>query len=151
MIVLEHVLRRSVSSKREANMSEERMRRLAVTTLLVLVAGVAGVALANVLALDAARADGPPCNPHHWYTGCVDGGWRGDVLCTQANVRVSPARPPDGTPPHDTIGGSGWVLWASRDDFGGVAINGGCGGPTSMLWYLLYKGWVHRSVLYTHR
>jgi hypothetical protein len=118
-----------------------------LTALLVITAAVAGLATAVVAAPETVAAGGPPCgNAYHYFDDyCVDGGWRGGIMCTgQANVRVGPYRE---DPPHDYIGNYGWVLWASHDDLNHVYINGGCGGPTSQLWYLLYKGWVHRSVL----
>lgn len=126
-----------------------RFQPHAITATLVACAVIAGATAAQATRPAGASAGGPPCASPHWWLSCIDGGWKGDLLCT-ANVRIGWYRS-DNEPVHDSISNSGWILWGSHDDAGGVAINGGCGGPTSMLWYLLYKGWVHKSVLYTHQ
>src|SRR5918911_1230223 len=127
-----------------------RKQRRGVTALIVLAAAFAGLAAALAVAPERGSANGPPCNnAYHYYdSSCIDGGWRGGIICSgPANVRVAPYRE---DPPHDSITNYGWVLWASHDDLNHVYINGGCGGPDSQLWYLLYKAWVHRSVLDTY-
>jgi len=95
-----------------------------------------------------AAADTPACDNHLHNTGSGDlwqcnhgaDGTKYNMLCT-GNLRSGPSTL---YPIHGTAIGSGINHYQSVNS--GTPINGGCGGPTTDLWYLSSNGWVSRSI-----
>lgn len=116
----------------------------------ILIVGVvlAVVALGLSQGAQKASANTPACSNHLHNTGsgdlwaCSHGadGTKYNMLCT-GNLRSGPGT---AYPVHGTAIGSGINHYWSVHS--GTAINGGCGGPTTDLWYLSSNGWVSRSI-----
>lgn len=116
---------------------------------------VSAAACALLATATPAAADQPACNNanhNNSTTNCSSPiSWRA-MYCAAANRKgagySSPSTPIWPTHAPTPVGSAGAQPNYFKINGVGVAVNAGCGGPTTATWALISNGWISWSVLY---